>query len=78
MVSASHSNAGSTKENSDALTFDFACRAFSAFTQSGRAMNTRYAMNSAQVRMYVNYTGRWMAAKGFPVFAARIWVWQGQ
>jgi hypothetical protein len=27
--------------------------------------------------MYVNDTGSWMAAKGFPVFA-RIWVWQRQ
>jgi len=60
--SASHSNTGPAKVKSDALTFDFFCRAFSAFTQCGRAMNTHYAMNSAQVRMYVNDTGGWMAA----------------
>jgi len=67
--SASQSNTGPAKEKSDALTFDFICRAFSAYTQCGQAMNTHYAMNSAQVRMYVNDTGRWMAVKGFPVFA---------
>jgi hypothetical protein len=75
--SASHSNTGPAKEKSYALTFDFICRVFSAFTQCGRAMNTHYAMNSAQVRMCVNDTGRWTPAKSFPVFA-RIWVRQGQ
>lgn len=74
--SASHWNTGPAKEKSDALPFDCICRAFSAFTQCGRARNTHYAMNSAQVRMYVNDTRRWMAAKCFPVFA-RIWVRQG-